>query len=152
MIGWIELHIQKLCAFGCANLLVASSSSFHPSPSLIPFTFFLDYKIKWINILNLVYPVIYRVNCYCCITRFVGFCYLQCMLSGYLQVDDLGKLLGLYAEWHSHLIPYYSFDQFVHKVEQVGCSKRVKVKYHCLSILVSQYWKVNVSYCLFYCS
>ncbi|KAM7463317.1 hypothetical protein LguiA_031438 [Lonicera macranthoides] len=43
------------------------------------------------------------------------------------EVDDLGKLLGLYAEWHSHLIPYYSFDQFVHKVEQVGGSKRVKV-------------------------
>lgn len=67
------------------------------------------------------------------------------MLSGYLQVDDLGKLLGLYAEWHSHLIPYYSFNQFVHKVEQVGGSKRVKVKYHCLPILVSQYWTVNVS-------
>lgn len=45
----------------------------------------------------------------------------------YLQVQDLGNLLGLYAEWHSHLLPYYTFDQFVHKVEQVGSSKRVKV-------------------------
>ncbi|KAJ9549457.1 hypothetical protein OSB04_022000 [Centaurea solstitialis] len=44
-----------------------------------------------------------------------------------LQVSDLGNLLSLYAEWHSHLIPYYSFNQFVHKVEQVGGSKRVKL-------------------------
>ncbi|KAK1390191.1 TIMELESS-interacting protein [Heracleum sosnowskyi] len=43
------------------------------------------------------------------------------------EVQDLGNLLGLYAEWHSHLLPYYPFDQFVHKVEQVGSSKRVKV-------------------------
>ncbi|KAK2979942.1 hypothetical protein RJ640_007085 [Escallonia rubra] len=37
-----------------------------------------------------------------------------------------GNLLGLYAEWHSHLLPYYSFNQFVHKLEQVGGTKRVK--------------------------
>ncbi|XP_073147802.1 uncharacterized protein [Henckelia pumila] len=43
------------------------------------------------------------------------------------EVDDLGHLLGLYAEWHSRLLPYYSFDQFIHKVEQVGATKRVKV-------------------------
>ncbi|RWV93143.1 hypothetical protein BHE74_00013194 [Ensete ventricosum] len=43
------------------------------------------------------------------------------------EVADLGNLIGLYAQWHSHLIPYYSFDQFVHKVEQVGASKRVKL-------------------------
>lgn len=43
------------------------------------------------------------------------------------EVNDLGNLLSLYAEWHSHLIPYYSFNQFVHKVEQVGGSKRVKL-------------------------
>ncbi|KAI3787313.1 hypothetical protein L1987_41692 [Smallanthus sonchifolius] len=43
------------------------------------------------------------------------------------EVSDLGNLLSLYAEWHSHLIPYYSFDHFVHKVEQVGSSKRVKM-------------------------
>ncbi|XP_047333039.1 TIMELESS-interacting protein [Impatiens glandulifera] len=42
------------------------------------------------------------------------------------EVSDLGNLLGLYAGWHSHLIPYYAFDQFVHKVEQVGSTKRVK--------------------------
>ncbi|KAL8254225.1 hypothetical protein R6Q59_032446 [Mikania micrantha] len=43
------------------------------------------------------------------------------------EISDLGNLLSLYAEWHSHLIPYYSFDHFVHKVEQVGSSKRVKM-------------------------
>lgn len=43
------------------------------------------------------------------------------------EVSDLGNLIGLYAEWHSHLLPYYSFDQFVHKVEQVGATRRVKV-------------------------
>ncbi|KAJ8490503.1 hypothetical protein OPV22_012224 [Ensete ventricosum] len=48
------------------------------------------------------------------------------------EVADLGNLIGLYAQWHSHLIPYYSFDQFVHKVEQVGASKRVK---RCISEL-----------------
>ncbi|CAL9749215.1 unnamed protein product [Musa acuminata subsp. burmannicoides] len=48
------------------------------------------------------------------------------------EVADLGNLIGLYAQWHSHLIPYYSFDQFVHKVEQVGASKRVR---RCISEL-----------------
>ncbi|KAA8532315.1 hypothetical protein F0562_032348 [Nyssa sinensis] len=42
------------------------------------------------------------------------------------EVSDLGNLIGLYAEWHSHLLSYYSFDQFVHKVEQVGAAKRVR--------------------------
>ncbi|XP_052206139.1 uncharacterized protein LOC127810615 isoform X2 [Diospyros lotus] len=42
------------------------------------------------------------------------------------EVSDLGNLIGLYAQWHSHLLPYYSFDQFVHKVEQVGATRRVK--------------------------
>ncbi|KAL8519796.1 hypothetical protein ACS0TY_010653 [Phlomoides rotata] len=42
------------------------------------------------------------------------------------EVNDLKHLLGLYAEWHSRLLPYYSFDQFVHKVEQIGSTKRVK--------------------------
>ncbi|XP_072995882.1 uncharacterized protein [Typha latifolia] len=42
------------------------------------------------------------------------------------EVTDLGNLIGLYAEWHSHLIPYYSFDQFVRKTEQVGATKRVR--------------------------
>ncbi|OIT35619.1 PREDICTED: chromosome segregation in meiosis protein 3 [Nicotiana attenuata] len=43
------------------------------------------------------------------------------------EVADLGYLLGLYAEWHSGLLPYYSFDQFIHKVERLGGSKRVKL-------------------------
>ncbi|KAI4328625.1 hypothetical protein L6164_020961 [Bauhinia variegata] len=42
------------------------------------------------------------------------------------EVRDLGNLLGLYCEWHSHLLPYYPFNQFVHKVEQVAATKRVK--------------------------
>lgn len=42
------------------------------------------------------------------------------------EVNDLGRLIHLYSEWHSHLIPYYSFNQFVHKVEQVGATRRVK--------------------------
>ncbi|XP_031262779.1 TIMELESS-interacting protein [Pistacia vera] len=42
------------------------------------------------------------------------------------EVSDLGNLIGLYSEWHSHLLPYYSFDQFIHKVEQVAASRRVK--------------------------
>ncbi|CAH9086762.1 unnamed protein product [Cuscuta epithymum] len=43
------------------------------------------------------------------------------------EVSDLGNLLGLYADWHSRLLPYYSFDQFVHKVEKIAASKRVKL-------------------------
>lgn len=43
------------------------------------------------------------------------------------EVKDLGNLIRLYSEWHSHLLPYYSFDHFVHKVEQVAATKRVKV-------------------------
>ncbi|KAL5207414.1 hypothetical protein ABZP36_031849 [Zizania latifolia] len=27
-------------------------------------------------------------------------------------VEDLGNLIKLYTDWHSHSIPYYSFDQF----------------------------------------
>ncbi|KAL3510237.1 hypothetical protein ACH5RR_029638 [Cinchona calisaya] len=42
------------------------------------------------------------------------------------EVSDLGNLLGLYAEWHSFLLPYFSFDQFVDKVEQIGSKNRVK--------------------------
>ncbi|KAM4119968.1 hypothetical protein ACJW30_03G099400 [Castanea mollissima] len=43
------------------------------------------------------------------------------------EVSDLGNLIGLYSEWHSRLLPYYSFDQFVHKTEQVAATKRVKM-------------------------
>ncbi|KAJ4822655.1 hypothetical protein Tsubulata_038705 [Turnera subulata] len=42
-------------------------------------------------------------------------------------VSDLGNLIGLYSEWHSRLLPYYSFPQFIHKVEQVAATKRVKM-------------------------
>ncbi|KAF5747495.1 TIMELESS-interacting protein [Tripterygium wilfordii] len=42
------------------------------------------------------------------------------------EVSDLGNLIRMYSEWHSHLIPYYSFDQFVHKTEQVAATQRVK--------------------------
>ncbi|KAK3142368.1 hypothetical protein QOZ80_4BG0345620 [Eleusine coracana subsp. coracana] len=48
------------------------------------------------------------------------------------EVDDLGDLIKLYADWHSHLIPYYSFDQFVRKVEKIGASKQVR---RCISEL-----------------
>ncbi|KAG4988222.1 hypothetical protein AAZX31_11G098400 [Glycine max] len=42
------------------------------------------------------------------------------------EVRDLGNLLRLYTEWHSRLLPYYSFNQFVHKVEKVAATRRVK--------------------------
>ncbi|CAN8260613.1 unnamed protein product [Cochlearia groenlandica] len=42
------------------------------------------------------------------------------------EVSDLGNLIRLYSEWHTHLLPYYSFDQFVHKVQQEASTKRVK--------------------------
>ncbi|KAL3830665.1 hypothetical protein ACJIZ3_019467 [Penstemon smallii] len=51
---------------------------------------------------------------------------LKCRGRGH-EVNDLRHLLGLYAEWHSRFLPYYNFDQFIHKVEQVGATKRVKV-------------------------
>ncbi|KAF6160735.1 hypothetical protein GIB67_035936 [Kingdonia uniflora] len=42
------------------------------------------------------------------------------------EVSDLGNLIDLYKDWHSHILPYYSFDQFVHKVEQVGATRHVR--------------------------
>ncbi|ONK55420.1 uncharacterized protein A4U43_UnF3580 [Asparagus officinalis] len=48
------------------------------------------------------------------------------------EVSDLGNIIGLYTQWHSHLLPYYSFDQFVQKVEQVGATRRVR---RCISEL-----------------
>ncbi|OVA01162.1 Replication fork protection component Swi3 [Macleaya cordata] len=42
------------------------------------------------------------------------------------EVSDLGNLIGLYTQWHSRLLPYYSFDQFVQKVERVGATRRVR--------------------------
>lgn len=56
-------------------------------------------------------------------------CSMILHLDGFvMQVSDLKNLIGLYSEWHSLLLPYYSFDQFVHKVEQVGATKRVRVR------------------------
>ncbi|CAK9314826.1 unnamed protein product [Citrullus colocynthis] len=43
------------------------------------------------------------------------------------EISDLENLIGLYREWHSHILPYYSFEHFVHKVEQVAATKRVKM-------------------------
>ncbi|XP_068640548.1 uncharacterized protein [Aristolochia californica] len=43
------------------------------------------------------------------------------------EANDLKNVIGLYAQWHKHLIPYYSFDQFIQKVEKVGGTKRVKL-------------------------
>ncbi|OEL29844.1 hypothetical protein BAE44_0009142 [Dichanthelium oligosanthes] len=48
------------------------------------------------------------------------------------EVEDLGNLVKLYTDWHSRLIPYYSFEQFVRKVEKVGAGNRVR---RCISEL-----------------
>lgn len=42
------------------------------------------------------------------------------------EANDLRNLLRMYAEWHSQFLPYFPFDQFIHKVEEAGSSKRVK--------------------------
>ncbi|KAL2938850.1 TIMELESS-interacting protein [Bienertia sinuspersici] len=42
------------------------------------------------------------------------------------EVNDLRNLLRMYAEWHEQFLPYFPFDQFIHKVEEVGSSKRLK--------------------------
>jgi TIMELESS-interacting protein len=51
-------------------------------------------------------------------------------------VEDLGNLIKLYADWHSRLIPYYSFEQFVRKVEKVGASNRVRVSFFFFPMLL----------------
>ncbi|CAI0431909.1 unnamed protein product [Linum tenue] len=48
------------------------------------------------------------------------------------EVSDLGHLLSLYSEWHERLLPYYSFDQFIQRVERVAASRRVKT---CISAI-----------------
>ncbi|CAN0923873.1 TIMELESS-interacting protein, partial [Linum grandiflorum] len=48
------------------------------------------------------------------------------------EASDLGHLIGLYSEWHKHLLPYYSFDQFIQRVERVAATRRVKM---CISAL-----------------
>ncbi|KNA14199.1 hypothetical protein SOVF_109680 [Spinacia oleracea] len=42
------------------------------------------------------------------------------------EVNDLRNLLRMYAEWHAQLLPYFPFDQFIHKVEEAGSTRRVK--------------------------
>ncbi|XP_057526741.1 uncharacterized protein LOC130805919 [Amaranthus tricolor] len=42
------------------------------------------------------------------------------------EVNDLKNLLRMYAEWHEKFLPYFPFDQFIHKVEEAGSSKRLK--------------------------
>ncbi|OIW05618.1 hypothetical protein TanjilG_23404 [Lupinus angustifolius] len=42
------------------------------------------------------------------------------------EVSDLGNLLHLYSDWHSRLLPYYSFPQFVSKLEKVAATRRIK--------------------------
>ncbi|CAM8978728.1 unnamed protein product [Rhodiola kirilowii] len=41
------------------------------------------------------------------------------------EVSDLGNLIGMYEEWHSHLLPYYSFEQFVHNCVKVVLCRRI---------------------------
>jgi len=43
------------------------------------------------------------------------------------EVEDLKSLLEAYLRWHQVLLPYFSYSQFVEKVEKVGSSKRVRV-------------------------
>ena len=57
----------------------------------------------------------------------------------------MGNLIGLYSEWHSRLLPYYSFDQFVHKAEQVAATKRVKVRYSFCFFYLYSYFVVEGS-------
>ncbi|KMT02436.1 hypothetical protein BVRB_9g203880 isoform A [Beta vulgaris subsp. vulgaris] len=42
------------------------------------------------------------------------------------EVNDLRNLLLMYAGWHEQFLPYYPFDQFIHKVEEAGSTRRVK--------------------------
>lgn len=68
-----------------------------------------------------------------------------------MQVRDLGNLIGLYTEWHSRLLPYYSFDHFVHKVEQVAATKRVKVSDLVISLPLNfwSHWNLLQIFILF---
>ncbi|KAG0585098.1 hypothetical protein M758_3G258400 [Ceratodon purpureus] len=43
------------------------------------------------------------------------------------EVEDLKSLLEAYVRWHQTLLPYYSYSQFVEKVEKVGSTKRVRM-------------------------
>ncbi|KAH7436772.1 hypothetical protein KP509_05G035600 [Ceratopteris richardii] len=43
------------------------------------------------------------------------------------EVEDLQSFLEAYVHWHSLILPYFSFNQFVEKVEKLGASRRVRV-------------------------
>ncbi|CAM6024519.1 unnamed protein product [Sphagnum balticum] len=43
------------------------------------------------------------------------------------EVEDLKSLLEAYMRWHARLLPYYSYSQFVAKVEKLGANKRVRM-------------------------
>ncbi|CAK9278140.1 unnamed protein product [Sphagnum jensenii] len=43
------------------------------------------------------------------------------------EVEDLKSLLEAYRRWHARLLPYYSYSQFVAKVEKLGANKRVRM-------------------------
>ncbi|KAJ7518114.1 hypothetical protein O6H91_21G056400 [Diphasiastrum complanatum] len=43
------------------------------------------------------------------------------------EVEDLKNLIEAYMHWHSHLLPYFTFDQFVEKVEKFSGAKRVRM-------------------------
>ncbi|KAI5062336.1 hypothetical protein GOP47_0022875 [Adiantum capillus-veneris] len=43
------------------------------------------------------------------------------------EVDDLKSFLEAYVHWHSLILPYFSFNQFVEKVAKVGASRRVRM-------------------------
>ncbi|KAL5664272.1 hypothetical protein ACJX0J_024380, partial [Zea mays] len=53
-------------------------------------------------------------------------------------VDDLANLIKLYADWHSRLIPYYSFEQFVRKLEKLGAGNRVRMCFRSGAFLVAR--------------
>eukprot|EP00249_Psilotum_nudum_P014539 c24872_g1_i1 orf=220-1119(+) len=46
------------------------------------------------------------------------------------EVEDLGSILEAYMHWHNRILPYFSFDQFVERVEKVGSMKRVRMCIH----------------------
>lgn len=43
------------------------------------------------------------------------------------EVEDLKSLLDAYVHWHSRILPFFSFNQFVEKVEKLGSVKRVRI-------------------------
>lgn len=54
------------------------------------------------------------------------------------EVEDLKSFLEAYVHWHSRILPYYSFKQFVEKVAKVGASRRVRMCVHDLKNKVAR--------------